>query len=154
MAGTNWPAVAESELPFGAVVTSNGRVSVARAETEEPMPYPFKLRDRLVLDNALTDAIRRTGVRFTVYVGDLGADTASGADAVFPGTPDAEHSVLIAVSPNQRAVEIRSGRAVADRANDRVVQLGVTAAVSAFKESGLMDGLIAAVRVMAAAIAR
>lgn len=154
MAGTNWPAVAESELPTGAVVTSNGRVSVARMEPDEPMPFPFKQRDRLVLDNALTDAIRRTGVRFTVYVGDLGADTASGADAVFPTTPDAEHSVLIAVSPNQRAVEIRSGRAVADRANDRVVQLGVTAAVSAFKESGLIDGLISAVRVMAAAIAR
>jgi hypothetical protein len=154
VAGTNWPAVAESELPVGAVVTSNGRVSVAREETGEPMPFPFTQRDRLVLDNALTDAIRRTGVRFSVYLGDLGADTASGVDAVFPTTPDAEHSVLIAVSPNQRAVEIRSGRAVADRANDRVVQLGVTAAVSAFKESGLMDGLISAVRVMAAAIAR
>lgn len=153
MAGTNWPAVVE-ELPRGAAVTTNGRVSVAREEAHLPIDVPFRKRDRLLLDNTLVEAIRRTGIRFTVYIGDLGADTAAGADALFPGTPDAAHSVLIAVAPNQRAIEIRSGKAVADRADESVLQLGVTAAESAFKESGLIDGLVSAVRVMSAAIGR
>lgn len=153
MAGSKWPAVA-GELPHGAAVGYSGRVSEAREEQEVPVGLPFRDRDRLLLDNTLTEAIRRSGVRFNVYVGDLGADTAAGADALFPTTPDAEHSVLFAVSPDQRAVEVRSGRAVAHRANDRVLQLGVTAATSAFADGNLMDGLVSAVRVMAAAIVR
>jgi uncharacterized membrane protein len=60
--------------------------------------------------------------------------------------------VLIAVSPNQRTVEVRSGRAIADRVTDRVTQLGATAAVASFSEGNLIDGLISAIRVMAAAI--
>lgn len=154
MAGSKFPVVAEKDLPAGAVIVANGRVSAARMETDLPYDLPFRQRERLLLDNTLTEAIRTTGVRFTIYLGDLGENPAEGADAVLPGTPDAEHSVLIAVSPNQRAVEIRSGRAVADRANDRVVQLGVTAAVSSFTTGDLIDGLISAVRVMSAAIGR
>lgn len=154
MAGSKWPAVVEDELPYGTALTASGRVSVAAEEVHAPMPYPFRKNDRLVLDNTLTEAIRRTGVRFTVYIGDLGENTAEGVNALFPTTPDAAHSVLIAVSPNERAIEIRSGRAVADRANDRVLQLGVTALQSAFKDGNLLDGLVSAVRVMANAIGR
>jgi uncharacterized membrane protein len=62
--------------------------------------------------------------------------------------------VLIAVSPNDHAVEVRSGRDVAERANDRVCQLGVTAASSSLRQGELIDGLISAVRVRAAAIGR
>jgi hypothetical protein len=147
-----WPAVVESELRPGHVVTTSGRISAvhqAGAEFEEP---PFTDKELIRLDNALVEAIRVTRIRFNVYIGPLGSDPASGADALFPGTPDAANSVFIAVSPDQRAVEVRSGRAVADRANERVLQLGVTAAVSEFKDGDLIDGLVSAVRVMSAAL--
>lgn len=155
VADTKLPVVASVEdLPPGAAITSSGRVSEAREEVHLPHDLPFGKRERLLLDNALTEAIRLTGIRFNIYIGDLGESPAEGADAVFPHTPDADQSVLLAVSPNQRAIEVRSGKSVANRANDRVLQLGVTAASSSFKGGDLLDGLTSAVRVMAAAIGR
>ncbi|MDI9900293.1 DUF5130 family protein [Rhodococcus sp. IEGM 1409] len=147
-------AVAPEDLPVGSVVTSSGRISgVHRVGEPFTDDLPFAPMDLVALDVALTEAIRATKVRFNAYIGDLGADPAAGADALFPNTPESERSVLIAVSPNQRTVEVRSGRAVADRVTDRVAQLGATAAVSSFSEGNLIDGLISAIRVMSAAIA-
>ncbi|WP_327096179.1 DUF5130 domain-containing protein [Nocardia vinacea] len=154
MASSNWPAVVESELPHGSVVTSSGRVSGVHEAGAVFKEAPFSDDERLAIDNVLTEATRATKVRFSIYIGDLGADPAAGADAVFPATPEAARSVLIAVSPNDKAIEVRSGHEVADRANDRVCQLGVTAALSSFRQGQLIDGLISAVRVMAAAIGR
>ncbi|MFE9323957.1 DUF5130 domain-containing protein [Nocardia sp. NPDC052278] len=154
MASSNWPAVVESELPHGSVVTSSGRVSGVHEAGAVFKEAPFSDEERLTMDNVLTEATRATKVRFNIYIGDLGADPAAGADAVFPATPEAARSVLIAVSPNDKAIEVRSGHEVADRANDRVCQLGVTAALSSFRQGQLIDGLVSAVRVMAAAIGR
>lgn len=146
-------AVAPENLPVGSVITSSGRISAVH-RVGEPFvdDLPFTTKDLVALDVALTEATRSTKVRFNAYVGDLGANPAAGADALFPTTPEAERSVLIAVSPNQRVVEVRSGRVVADRVTDRVAQLGATAAVSSISEGNLIDGLISGIRVMAAAI--
>lgn len=145
--------VSEENLPIGHVVTSSGRISgVHQVGTVNADLSPFATDELIQLDEALTEATRRTWIRFNVLVGDLGDDPAAGADAALPGTPEAEHSVLIAVSPNQRAIEIRSGRAVAHRVDDRIAQLGITAAISSFRDGDLIDGLVASVRVMTAAI--
>ncbi|MDV8022476.1 DUF5130 family protein [Rhodococcus sp. IEGM 1330] len=145
--------VREEDLPVGAALTSSGRVSVAHEfGTTSPEHLPFATQDLVALDDALTQAIRQTKIRFNVYIGDLGVDPAAGADSVFPGTPDAIRSVLIAVDPNGHALEIRTGRRVSNRATDRVAQLGVTAALGPFRDGNLIDGLVASVRVMAASI--
>ncbi|TQM25533.1 DUF5130 domain-containing protein [Nocardia bhagyanarayanae] len=154
MASSKWPAVVEADLPHGYALTSSGRVSGVHEAGDVFKEAPFSDEERLAMDNALTEATRATKVRFNIYVGDLGADTAAGADALFATTPEAARSVLIAVSPNEKAIEVRSGHDVADRANDRVCQLGVTAALSSIRQGELIDGLISAVRVMAAAIGR
>lgn len=145
--------ISAENLPMGHVVTTSGRVSgVHRVGEPFTDDLPFTTDELVALDDALTDATRRTKVRFNVYVGELGEDTASGADALFPTTPEPERSVLLAVSPNQRTIEVRSGRAVADRVTDRVTQLGASAAVSSFSEGQLIDGLVSAIKVMSAAI--
>lgn len=154
MASTKWPAVVESELPRGYALTSSGRVSGVHEAGDVFKEAPFDNDERLAMDNVLTEATRATKVRFNVFIGDLGPDVTAAVDALFPTTPEAARSVLIAVSPNDKAVEVRSGRDVADRANDRVCQLGVTAALSSMRQGDLIDGLISAVRVMAAAIGR
>jgi uncharacterized membrane protein len=59
---------------------------------------------------------------------------------------------LIAVSPNTKDVVVISGREVAPRLNDRVAQLGVTAAIAGIRAGDLVDGLISAVRVIASAV--
>ncbi|WP_067699781.1 DUF5130 domain-containing protein [Nocardia jejuensis] len=154
MASSNWPAVNEADLPHGWVVTTNGRVSGVHEAGAVFDEVPFSDRERLLMDNALTEATRATKVRFNVYIGDLGEDSGRGVESVFPATPEAARSVLIAVDPNTESVEVRSGRDVAERANDRVCQLGATAALSSFRQGELIDGLVSAVRVMAAAIGR
>lgn len=154
MASSNWPAVVASDLPHGYAITTSGRVSGVHEAGDIFKEAPFNDTERLTMDNVLTEATRSTKVRFNVYIGDLGEDPAAGADALFPGTPEAARSVLIAVSPGDRAIEVRSGHEVSDRANDRVCQLGVTAALSSFRQGELIDGLVSAVRVMAAAIGR
>jgi len=146
--------VVESELPRGYVITSSGRVSGVHEDGAVLKEAPFDNDERLAMDNVLTEATRATKVRFNVYIGDLGPDAGAAVDALFPTTPEPARSVLIAVSPNDHAVEVRSGRDVAERANDRVCQLGVTAALSSLRQGELIDGLVSAVRVMAAAIGR
>ncbi|MGW0182004.1 DUF5130 domain-containing protein [Nocardia sp. NPDC003345] len=154
MASTKWPAVVESELPHGYALMSSGRVSGVHEAGDVFKEAPFDNNERLAMDNVLTEATRATKVRFNVFIGDLGPDAGATVDALFPTTPEAARSVLIAVSPNDHSVEVRSGRDVAERANDRVCQLGVTAALSSLRQGELIDGLVSAVRVMAAAIGR
>ncbi|MFE9787879.1 DUF5130 domain-containing protein [Nocardia salmonicida] len=154
MASSNWPAVVEADLPHGFALTSSGRVSGVHEPGTVFDEVPFTDRERISLDNALTEATRATKVRFNIYLGDLGSDPAAGADAILPNTPESADSVLIAVSPNQGVIEVRSGANVAERANDRICQLGVTAALASFRQGNLIDGLISATRVMAAAIGR
>ncbi|WP_067538979.1 DUF5130 domain-containing protein [Nocardia crassostreae] len=154
MASSNWPAVNAADLPHGYAITTSGRVSGVHEAGDVFNEVPFTDHERLLMDNALTDATRATKVRFNVFIGDLGQDSATGADALFPGTPEATRSVLLAVDPNTGSIEVRSGRDVAERANDRVCQLGATAALSSIRQGDLIDGLVSAVRVMAAAIGR
>ena len=141
------------DLPYGSALTSSGRVSAAHEfGTANPTHLPFATQDLVALDDALAEATRATQIRFNLYVGDLGDDVVAGANDVVPGTPDAIRSILIAVDPNNKAIEIRTGRRVSDRATDRVAQLGITAAVGPFRDGNLIDGLVSSIRVMAAAI--
>ncbi|BDB60029.1 MAG: DUF5130 domain-containing protein [Rhodococcus sp. (in: high G+C Gram-positive bacteria)] len=145
------PAVAPENLPHGAALTASGRISAVRGLGQAFTGAPFKDRDLITLDDTLTHAIRITNVRFTVYIGD-DVNPAAATDALLPTTPDADNSVLVAVFPNQRSIEVRSGRTAADRATDRVLQLGITAAVSSFGQGNLLDGITSAVRVIANAM--
>lgn len=150
-AGNHKAVVKKDDLPPGHVVTPSGRVSGANDPTHNYDTSPFTRGQRIRLDEALIAATRATKVRFNVYIGDLGSDPAAGADDLLPRTPDASNSVLIAVSPNQRAIEIRSGAGAA-RVTDKVCQLGVTAAKSALSEGDLADGVLSAVNVISAAL--
>ena len=147
--GSNrYPAVIESQLPVGSVLTAGGRVSAVHRAGELFAEDPFTDKELIQLDDALTAATRSAKIRFNVYVGDL----AAGVEAIFPSTPEAARSVLIAVSPNQRTVDIVSGADVADRVTSRICQLGVTASIASFSEGELIDGIVAAIRVISAAI--
>lgn len=156
MAAGEYPLahVNPDQLPVGWAVTSSGRLSVAADPAELPGHYPFPTLDLMSLDTALTHATRQSKARFAVYVGDLGADTESSARAVLADVPTPNNAVLLAVSPDQRAIEVVYGAEVRGRGAETAAPLGVSAAASAFREGNLIDGLISAVRVMSAGIAR
>lgn len=143
----------EEALPMGTVVTNSGRVSATRFPGHSPSTPPFTREELIGLDDAIKDASETAHVRFSVYIGDLGSDAVADAQALLRQAPEPAHGALIAVSPNTHEVAVVSGSAVAGRLNDRVAQLGVTAAVTAFRQGDLIDGLVAALRVMATAAA-
>ena len=68
---------------------------------------PFTTRQLARLDEALTLSSRETGLTFSVYVGELKAPTRAHAEALFERLTDA--TVLLAVSPGQRALHIVTG---------------------------------------------
>ena len=142
-----------AELPIGTVITNSGRVSATRYPGQAPTTPPFSRDELIALDDALKAASEKALVRFSVYLGDLGDDAVASARAVLAKAPEPAYGTLIAVSPSTRDAVVVSGVAVADRVNDRVAALGVTAAVTSFRQGKLIDGLIAALHVMATAAA-
>jgi len=141
-------------LPLGSVVSPSGRITTALMPGQNFDTPPFARDELILLDDALREASELAEVRFSVYLGELGADPVAGAREVLLAAPEPKHGALIAVSPNSHDVVVVSGAQVAGRVNDRVAELGVAAALSAFKQNKLIDGLVSALRVMATAVAR
>jgi Domain of unknown function (DUF5130) len=139
-------------LPLGWVVTSSGRISGVTQPGDVSVDYPFPTMDLVTLDDALTYGSRAAKARLAVYIGDLGEDTAARARQILAQLPTPNDAVLLAVSPNQHAIEVVYGAGVKSRGAESVAPLGVAAAASAFKAGNLMDGLISAVRVLSAGV--
>jgi hypothetical protein len=142
-----------AELPRGFVVTSSGRISGVTQPGEVSVTYPFPVKDLVILDDALKYGSRAAKTRFAVYLGDLGEDTAATARGILAKVPTPDNAVLLAVSPNQRAIEVVYGKDVKGRGIEEAAPLGVSAAAASLKDGNLMDGLISAVRVMSAGVA-
>jgi hypothetical protein len=152
VAGGEVATIERAELPLGAVVTSSGRISGVTQPGEVSVTYPFPVNDLVILDDALKHGSRGAKARFAVYIGDLGADTAATAREILAKVPTPGNAVLLAVSPNQRAIEVVYGSEVKGRGIDEAAPLGVSAAAASFREGNLMDGLISAVRVLSAGV--
>ena len=141
-----------AELPKGSVITTSGRISGVTEPGEASVHYPFPIVDLVILDDALTYGSRAAGARFAVYIGDLGGDTAARAREILGKVPTPNNAVLIAVSPDQHAIEVVYGSEVRGRGVESSAPLGVAAAASALKDGELIDGLVSAIRVTSAGI--
>lgn len=119
----------------------------AEPEIDEPGDSIFSWQDLARLDEALTMASRETGLRFTLYVGDLGRRTRTRAEELHAGSGgDLAESVLIAVSPGQRVVEVVTGAAAARRVPDRACALAVLSMTNSFAGSDLVGGIVNGLR--------
>ena len=107
----------------------------------------FSYQELARLDEALTMASRETGLRFTLYIGDLGRRTRARAEELFVSSgEDLLDAVLIAVSPGQRVVEVVTGSAAARRVPDRACALAVLAMTNTFAGSDLVGGIVNGLR--------
>ncbi len=152
MASGEVATISETGLPRGFVITSSGRISGVTEPGDLSVHYPFPTSDLVTLDDALTYGSRASKARMAVYIGDLGEDTAARAREILADVPTPNDAVLLAVSPNQRAIEVVYGAGLKGRGAESAAPLGVAAAASALKAGNLMDGLISAVRVLSAGI--
>ncbi|MET0996826.1 MAG: DUF5130 domain-containing protein, partial [Mycobacterium sp.] len=128
-----------AELPRGFVVTSSGRISGVTEPGAVSVDYPFPVMDLVKLDDALKYGSRAAKARFAVYIGDLGSDTAATARQVLASVPTPNNAVLLAVSPNQKAIEVVYGSEVKGRGIEEAAPLGVSAAAASFAEGNLVD---------------
>lgn len=143
-----------ADLPYGSAITYSGRISGVTEPGEASLHYPFPVKELVALDDALTYGSRQTNARFAVYIGDLGSDTAARAREILAKVPTPNDAVLIAVSPDQRAIEVVYGAGVADRIAPVAASQGVAAAAAEFSDGKLIDGLVSAVQVLSAGITR
>jgi hypothetical protein len=141
-----------ADLPRGWVLTTSGRVSGVTEPGELSVHFPFSIKELVAVDDALKYASRASKARFAVYLGDLGADTAARAREILAKVPTPTNAVLLAVSPDQRAIEVVYGAAVRGRGAESAAPLGVAAASSAFEQGHLIDGLVSAIRVLSSGI--
>ena len=104
---------------------------------------PFTTRQLLRLDEALRLADSSTGLTFSIYVGDLEEPVRGHAERLHGQLADPSHSVLIAVSPNQRVLEIVTGGEARRRLPDRAAKLAALSMAAAFGGGDLAGGLVA-----------
>lgn len=138
------------DLPPGAVVTASGRVSAAEVFREPPVAeQPFTPVQLTRLDEALTLASRETGLRFSIWLGDLGPDAPARVAELHSGLEGSADAVLVAVSPEQRVVEVLSGPGARTRLLDRGAKLAIMSMVASFREGDLLGGLLSGLRMLA-----
>ncbi|MDT5351101.1 MAG: hypothetical protein QOH91_4388 [Mycobacterium sp.] len=141
-----------AELPRGWALTTSGRLSGVTEPGELSVHFPFSTNDLVAIDDALKYGSRASQARFAIYLGDLGSDTAARAREILAKVPTPDNAVLLAVSPNQCAIEVVYGSAVRGRGAESAAPLGVAAASSAFDQGELVDGLVSAIRVLSSGI--
>jgi len=120
-------------------------------DTREPVvdrpDSVFTYQELSRLDEALTMSSRETGLRFTLYIGDLGSRTRARAEELHAQSGvDPSHSVLLAVSPGQRVVEVVTGAAAGRRLPDRACALAVLSMTGSFAGGDLVGGIVNGLR--------
>jgi hypothetical protein len=103
---------------------------------------PFNTRQLLRLDEALRLADRGTGLTFSVYVGELDEPQRGHAEKLHGQLADPDRSVLVAVSPNQRVLEVITGSEARKRIPDRAAKLAALSMAAAFGGGDLAGGLV------------
>ncbi|HEU5127393.1 MAG TPA: DUF5130 family protein [Glycomyces sp.] len=115
---------------------------------------PFDTRQLLHLDEALSAAEREGGgLHYSVYVGPLHDPVRGAAEAMHDRLSDPDRSVLIAVSPEQRRLEIVTGKVAREKIPDRSAALVVFSMEAAFGAGQLDGGIITGLRMLAEAAA-
>jgi hypothetical protein len=111
---------------------------------------PFDTQQLLHIDEALSVAERDGGgLHYSVYVGPLHDPVRGAAEALHDRLADPDRSILIAVSPEQRQLEIVTGKLAQEKVPDRSAALVVFSMEAAFGAGQLAGGIITGLRMLA-----
>ena len=130
------------EHPGGPTLTEDPELDIS-PEGEAVLDGPFTTRQLLRLDEALRVSDQQTGLTFSVYLGDLAEPVRQTAEALHKRVEHSATAVLIAVSPNQRVLEIVTGSEARKRISDRDAKLAALSMAAAFAGGDLAGGILA-----------
>jgi uncharacterized membrane protein YgcG len=116
--------------------------SAALSGRPDVLDGPFTTPQLLRLDEALRLADQSTGLTFSVYVGDLDDPSRAYAEKLHGQLADPDHAVLVALSPNQRLLEIVTGAEARKRIPDRSAKLAALSMAAAFSGGDLAGGVV------------
>jgi Domain of unknown function (DUF5130) len=129
--------------------TATAHTAPARSDEAEQSALDeiFTFKELARLDEALTMSSRETGLRFTLYIGDLGKRTRAEAEELHARSgANPTDAVLIAVSPGQKVVEVVTGAGAARRLPDRACALAVLSMTTSFAAGDLVGGIVNGLR--------
>ncbi len=129
----------DTRVRLEAQVTTGNPALAARPEV---LDGPFTTSQLLRLAAALKLADSSTGLTFSVFVGDLDTPTRGHAEKLHSQMVNPDLSTLVAVSPNQRVLEIVTGELVRRRIPDRAAKLAALSMSAAFAGGDLAGGLV------------
>jgi hypothetical protein len=121
---------------------AESRVETDVAARPNVLDGPFTTRQLLRIDEALRVADSSTGLVFTVYVGPLTEPIREHAQRLHAELKDPAHAVLVALSPNQRVLEVVTGSEARKRIPDRDAKLAALSMVAAFGGGDLAGGIV------------
>jgi len=96
----------------------------------------------LRLDEALRVADKQTGLTFSVFIGELEEPVRQHAERLHKQLDGADRAVLLAVSPNQRLLEIVTGNEARKRISDRDAKLAALSMAASFAGGDLAGGVL------------
>jgi uncharacterized membrane protein YgcG len=139
--------VTAGDQPLTATAPGGDTLSAHPEATTTPeglgaLDGPFSTRQLLRLDEALRTADSETGLTFSVYVGDLEEPTRDSAERLHKQLDGADTAVLLAVSPNQRVLEIVTGNQARKRISDRDAKLAALSMAASFAGGDLAGGVL------------
>lgn len=132
--------LARPRSPVGSEIES---ASAHLAWHPEVLDGPLTTRQLIRVDEALRLADGTTGLVFSVYIGELEEPVRTHAEKLHGQLADPDRSVLLAVSPNQRMLEIVTGAVARRRILDRDSKLAALSMAAAFGGGDLGGGIVA-----------
>ncbi len=122
-----------------------GELTAASTTTWHPevLDGPLSTRALLRVDEALRLADQATGLTFSVYIGELAEPSGETAQRLHSELANPGNAVLLAVSPNQRLLEIVTGPEARRRVLDRDAKLAALSMAAAFSGGDLGGGIVA-----------
>ena len=108
----------------------------------EAVQGPFSEAQLGRISAALDGADRETGISFSVYVGRLEGSTRERAEELHSQLEAPDNSVLLAISPNQRALEIVTGAQARERLSDHCCGLVAMSMTSSLAGGDLAGAIV------------
>ena len=129
------------DKPGGPTISAAPELTTAGAGGEA-LDGPFTTRQLLRLDEALRVADQQTGLTFSVYIGELAEPIRESAEKLHKQIDNSARAVLVAVSPNQRVLEIVTGNEARKRITDLDAKLAALSMAASFAGGDLAGGVL------------